>query len=732
MQKIIKRIIILTLAVVIAASAPLAASARTPDPVFAEEPTVQARVAQTQAQEVSMEKALVAVKSLIDIDDDVFTEFSYSSYFSNFETREGLVWSFSWSDAANAHINAQATSDGVLLHFRKFQWDGKSFGFAEISKEAATTAANEFLKRANPGIYSFFKAPASINTSIHNSEYTLHYSAEVNGHAFDAARITINVNKFTGVVSGYNTRNINPEGFRFESAENLITESAAIAAYVDKIGLSLEYRSVFDFENNKITVIPVYLFNSFSDRFISARTGEVVTYVYDAGSVDDVALGAQNLAAREEMSEADAAGGQRASITPAERAAIEQVAGFLTSEQALQRLLAAAEITDLDVASFTDQHISLGRDFFDRERFFYDVNLYRFIDWTETGDELTGVFGRVNAATGRVMSFTLHYNGTPMASGQGVVTEVRAREIVDTFLKRMAPEELARTKMEDFRAPEVVPFGFRGGNYHFRFIRYENDVPFRDNGINVTFNQNIGKITSYSLEWFDNVTFPSVANVLTPQQALTAFVGFRGSTISYITTGGGNASIVYDFRSWDTVDPFTGKAIDFMGTPMEQNFETPDYRDVSGHWSERYVNRLLDNGVFLWGGDFEPDKVMTEFEFLQFIMLVEGGPMPRSEMQHFLNWRGINIEASSERNLTRQAAARIIVEYLGFAKLAEQSRWFVYPFIDNVAEEYKGYITICYMLGIVSGDNNRRFNASNNVTRGHAAAMLHNLIISRS
>jgi hypothetical protein len=74
MKKTLKRTLMLILALAIAAASPLAASARTASP------------------EESMETALIAVKTLINIDDDIFTDFSYSSSFSNFETREGLVW----------------------------------------------------------------------------------------------------------------------------------------------------------------------------------------------------------------------------------------------------------------------------------------------------------------------------------------------------------------------------------------------------------------------------------------------------------------------------------------------------------------------------------------------------------------------------------------------------------------------------------------------------------------
>ncbi|MCL2152970.1 MAG: S-layer homology domain-containing protein, partial [Oscillospiraceae bacterium] len=135
-----------------------------------------------------------------------------------------------------------------------------------------------------------------------------------------------------------------------------------------------------------------------------------------------------------------------------------------------------------------------------------------------------------------------------------------------------------------------------------------------------------------------------------------------------------------------------------------------------------------------WGGKFEPDKVMTELEFLQYIMMVDSYhyQITRAETQEYYARKGVEVEASPDKLLTRQEAARIISEYLGYGKLAEQSKWFLFPFSDFVADAYKGYVTICYMLGIVNGNAAGEFDAAGKVTRAHAAVMLHNLIISKS
>ena len=723
MHKSFKRAVALLLVILIASGAVLTASGAPP---LTESPV--AAPARQASNEASMETALIAVKSILDIDDDVFSEFSYSSSFSNHETREGLVWYFYWS-AEIGYIYAVAADDGTLLGYNKYLFEGPYFGFAELGKTQATTIAGDFLRKASPQTSRFYGEPESVTTNLHSGEFSLVYNARVNGRAFPAAQITIGINKFSGEVTSYSTRNIDPSGFNFDSAASLITQSAAVNHYAEKIGLTLEYRSSFDFEKRELTVFPAYLFNSSGDRFISARTGDVVEYVYDRGMGADGRYGA---ASPESSMDAMAGGGGSAfNLTPAERAAIEQVAGFLTSEQALQKLLEAAQLTDLNVRSFAEQHISLNRDFYDNNRFFYNINMYRNLDWGAADDEISGLFGRVDAATGRVVSFNFYYHGMPTSSG-AAMTEAQVDAAVDSFLRRMAPTELNRVKLEDRQPPMTDRFGSWNSNYNFSYVRHENDIPFRDNSIQVTFNQHTRKVTGYSLNWFDNVTFPSVRNALSPQQALAAYVDQNGSEILYITAGEGNARIVYDFGRFALIDPFTGRAIDHSGTPGSETVVVPEYTDVAGHWSGSYVTKLLDNGIFLWGGRFEPDRVMTELEFLQYIMLIEPQWVARMDPQAFFAQRGVSVEASAEKRVTRQEAARIIVEYMGYGQLARQAQWFVYPFSDGVANEFKGFVTICYMLGIVGGDENGRFNAGTNVTRGQAAVMLHNLILAKS
>ena len=732
----LRKTIMLLLAVMIVVTAPIIAYAA-PEP----EPAIESAVSEHDAAvrlgspgtgvEGSMEKALIAAKNLLNIDDDVFKDFNYSSSYTNYEAGEGLLWSFNWTDNNNGYIYAVVQEDGTVLQYYKYSNLDSSFGFADVSKEAAEQIAGGFIRKAKPGTYSFYKAPDDVYISIHDSEYRMSYYADVNGYKFNAASVTININKNTGEVTGYSTSNIDPRNFDYESAADLISESQAVAAYAEKIGLRLEYRSYFDYESRKLSVFPVYLMDSGGDRYIGANTGDIVEYVYDSG-VDGAAINNASGAASAPSASYDMAvsgGSAGASLTPAEIAAIDKVSSYISSEQALKKLLEAMELTDINIDAFSDKYISLNRDYYSSDRYLYDIYMYRSYarDPSTKDDEITGLSGRVDAESGRVVSFSLDYYGVPISGNE--YSEEQAADAVDAFLKKIAPDEYAKSKREEDQGGAISPYNYRG-DYYVNYIRYANGIVFRDNGISASFNKYSGKITRFSLNWYENASFPGIGNVLPPEKALSIFAEQNGSSINYITTGKGQAALVYEFDGGTTIDPFSGKALEYNGEPRDAGSETPDYSDVAGHWSENVVIKLLDNGVYLWGGRFEPNKVMTELEFLKYLLLLEPY-YNRLEPAAFFSQRGIDIAADPDRTLTRQEAVRIIVEYLGYKKLAEQPEWFVYPFSDSVKAEYKGYVTICYMLGIIGGDNGR-FNASGSITRAQAAVILQNIILFKS
>jgi hypothetical protein len=272
----------------------------------------------------------------------------------------------------------------------------------------------------------------------------------------------------------------------------------------------------------------------------------------------------------------------------------------------------------------------------------------------------------------------------------------------------------------------------------FFFGREVNGIPFDSNGIHVSFNLITGKVTSYSLDWWNNVQFPAVGNVLSAREVLGIAAAQIDFDVVYMNLGGNELKLVYTFDQffW-SLDPYSGNPLDWNGEVSEfLRWGRPDYSDVIGHWSEGYVTALADNGIHVFDGAFNPDQVITQEEFARFVSSVMGGGhniwvydafvasgiMPRrpgtdpSEVQF------------SDVSLLRQEAAKIIAVFMGYGRLLEVPEIFAFPFNDDVDPGYIGGITICAALGLLYGDADGNFNAADTMTRAEAAAVVYRLV----
>jgi hypothetical protein len=199
-----------------------------------------------------------------------------------------------------------------------------------------------------------------------------------------------------------------------------------------------------------------------------------------------------------------------------------------------------------------------------------------------------------------------------------------------------------------------------------------------------------------------------------------------------------NADLVYRFDSNVAVDSFTGKCIDWNFEELKKPEPEPDYIDLKGHWSEKTVNSLTDNGIYVWSGEkFEPDKQITKGELQDYFKFYTNNYYfneisPSIFVNSSAYFRAMINEPAKDldKALTKQEAAKIICEIAGYGELAKHSEIFVYPFADGKCDEqYKGYIAILKVFGLISGDKDGNFNATEILTRAGAAEIVYNIIM---
>ncbi|KIL07308.1 peptidase M4 [Clostridium botulinum] len=330
----------------------------------------------------------------------------------------------------------------------------------------------------------------------------------------------------------------------------------------------------------------------------------------------------------------------------------------------------------------------------------------------------------IDAKSSELLSF-YHYSNVDDKSNMIPIDD--AKNIANNFLNEVSPNKFKETKLEvlDTNVNENDSF------YNFKFIRQVNGINFINNYLMVSINKSSGKVCEYNSQWYDNINFPDIDSALTPESIFDKVSDKFG--LEYTLSNDKNISLIYNFIDLDEnylVNPFNGTRIKFNGEDYTEH-TLPKYSDINGHWCEKTVKELLENGYYLKGDQFNPDNNITQINFLKYLysqiwdfnndddkfydMIIEKGILKTEEK-------------SPNLLLTNKDISKLIVRYLGYDKIARNSYIFNNPFNDSIEDDVKGYAAICHSLGIITGDEKNNFNPNNNVTNAEAAKIIYNLL----
>ena len=727
--------------------------------------------------EEGLREALVAVKKYFEIDENIFTVFSW--YHS---PGDGQInpdsWHLTWNSSDwSANINAQITSGGILLNYHKSQWTSESnlrnIRLAAISKSRARRIAEDFLKKVLGSEAENFRL-AEQSLGFPSDRHRLSYVLTHNRFDYPNYTVMVETDKLTGEIVGYYRGghqfffDLSQNHFEYQDSSKTISRREALASYLDKIGLDLVYTSYFDWQTRELKVQPVYRLNNNYNEFISAADGSLVTIDFNIQPLTMDVAGVSTAEQRAAMSIDDAAESE-ISFSLAEQAAIDNAGNYITAEKAVEAVI---EAFDLDLKDLSDYQVNthLRADSINQKQYIWNITISR-----RSSSVREWYSATVDARNGDILSFSQDYtifnevvteadDGTRIVRGyvepELIYTYDEAKDIVLKKINEISPYDLDENFefIEGFNDRRITPLSSRieleislnadpgkSAYYYFSFIRTVNGIKFENNSINVGFNNMTGVISNYGLTWYEDAQFPALDNIITPAKALDSIADFAGYSIIYTSNGmtdGGkiNVSLIYRFVNPVNVDPFTGKWIDWRFEEMTKAaVSLPNYRDLDGHWSKEIVDTLTANDIFVWGGDkFEPDKGITSNELIDYLKFYTNNFWVFSEIDSsifinpraFIRGRNENSGAREpDKVITKQEAMKIICEIAGYGEIGSHYDIFAYPFDDAGSDaQYRGYIAIMKALGVIQGDGNGNFNAKSILTRAEAAAIVYNIV----
>lgn len=657
--------------------------------------------------DTQMQKALAFVKSKVTVPQEL-DKFSYQK--DSDDTHGGkTTWSFRWTNEdRDASISVESVADEQIIYYQyNTNTDRDNASLAKVTKEQGEKNARSFLDSILPA--SIAQAMQLKDSSSSGSDWYYTYV-----HMIDEIPVTdhiarLNVSKETGSVTWFSGFYENSSNYP-DAKQNIISKNDAQKIFAENIGISLVYRSNYDYRKGALNVFPAYVLNTQGNMVMADGTVKQLNDLYSS---------AENAAAPMAGGGASADKSSREeAFTPQELEQIQKAQNLITKEQAAQKIAAAfpeAKDTVLKSASLSQNTIT-------KSQYIWDLRMEKDGQY---------FYASVIANNGEIVSYN-HYKDTKETTLRSLET---AKKTLDTLLNSICGDKLAQSKQQEIKQ-EVFPLEKSSVSeeddtyYSVRYVRQVNGIPFESNTISATYNRQTGTVDSFRCTWYPDATFTDIKNVKSETDMLAQLFDTLDYQLIYRDLNGAKY-LCYDFMKTTNAlfDPFSGGQIGYDGKPYTEN-ETPVYTDIDAHWCRDMALSLLDNGVYFEGGKLNPEATVSQADFLRLLYQSEQlyADTDNDTFYKDVVRRGIlpKAEVNPAGTVSRAQATRYIIRMMGLDKAAELTGIYTYPFSDYIDPADIGYVALCYGFGIVKGDEAGHFNSGEAVTRAAAISMVYN------
>lgn len=161
------------------------------------------------------------------------------------------------------------------------------------------------------------------------------------------------------------------------------------------------------------------------------------------------------------------------------------------------------------------------------------------------------------------------------------------------------------------------------------------------------------------------------------------------------------------------------------------------YPDMTGHWAERFVDELTDEGIVAGDGtNFHPDNAIRSDEFIKMVIASMGIEVSSSGS----DWAKPYIDKAWELGLirvgeiddfsvpiTREQTAKICTRAIDANPVSEPERTLLISKITDYYDIYnnsKEYVLAAYSNGLMYGYEDNRFHGERNITRAEACVLI--------
>jgi len=685
----------------------------------------------TAQEDKDLEQAIKAVKAKIQIPES-FTEFNYNAGSEG----EKIIWYLDWAskDKMEGSINVRIDGDGTILGYycyKPYDYDSTR-KFPKIGRHEAMDTAEAFIERMAPGLVSNLRLVDDSEILEMERTHRFNYIRLENGIPYHGNSVNVEVNSETGEVQSYNYNW--SEGLSFPKPEDVIPAEDAMEAYKEQMGLKLIYEYNYDGEESRLYAVymPVYDTNYGIDAFTGDR---IKVNLYYHGSY----LGMGTERAAMEKAEAD-----MAQLTPEERKAVDEISALLTRERAES---IARGVKELEISrDYKVTGAYLQKDWDVSQGYTWELN---FTDESADKKPSSNIWVRINAKNGDIKGYSRYI---PMeGEREGKYTQAQARLAVEKFMNAVHREKSKDMEFDPVYEGHYYPLGRdeNAASYNFRYIRKVNGVQFPDNSMYISFDAVNGKVSSFSMNWYD-LEFPPLNDVLDMEDVYDTMFGEVGLELVYSNSypeeyrdiyqaePKPEIKLVYGMKQGKPLifDAWSGEILDYSGKPYREK-RAAAYTDITGHYAESQITALAEYGIALPGTEFKPDDNIIQKDFLGLLVRTMGysrsfeDDRELEEMYNLLIREKVvkKEEKDLDAAVAREEAIKYIIRAQKYQDVADIKGIFVTGFSDqsSIAPELVGYVAIAKGLNIVGGSSGY-FYPKNSLKRAEAAVMLYNCL----
>ncbi len=645
--------------------------------------------AQTESEEIS--RVLSLIKERIGETGE------YDEFVSSVSENSGVKqYTFRWTGTLRS-MNVTVSESGIILSFNKYNnnkpYETSKPSINKMSQGEAISKARLLIDKINPGMVSDLRLYANTYDSLYDEGFSFRIQRLYNGVDVVGDTGYIRVNKDASCIESFNIKFT--ENIEFDDLSKIIDRNTAIEKYKSELGMVLSYK--VDNDKAYLQYAPKYY-----DKYISAITGELITPIMpeynlfkNEAAMDSVTMG----------------GGGGSQFTEAEIKNLE-IMNSLISRKTAEELIKGNKLFnvpyDADTGYFNTSYNSVTKKYiYSMEFVNKDFSAYVYMD----------------AEDGTVITYNC-YNKNEKEEHKENLT------LAKSYVEKLASKYYKSDESGDFRFEKI-------NNNTYTFLRYKNDIPCFDNRIYITIN-NKSEIISYNISCSE-VEFDSPDGILSHNEACDSMIKECGYGLYYYPACSKDgmkkpdiAYLIYDTTNKNTtIDAKTGKIV----RNYEEEAVIGAYKDIEEHYAKEIIKTLAIYGIGFEGDKFEPDKVITQEEYLSLLASVvkygEGINLTKATAlaNRYDTAVRNGIIRENEKNpkepVTRENAAVFMVRALGFDEVAAINGIYISKFTD--VTENIGHISILNGMGVINGFEGK-FNPDNFITRADAMIMIYNYL----